>query len=1596
MLGLPRAALAGLTLVAIGCTQPSSGDRLLPDKLVSGPLSLDENLITASLSGNTVTLAVPVALSEGSEDARVEMRLINLAAERDVTVAKETASVTLSTPGAGVSAELSGVQVDALGDLAKYVVEAVVTAGDHRVRARRSLFSAVSRLALHAIGSRQLAVNSSTVFRSYVRDASSGEVVAGAVVDFGLQQGEGELKTLGSATSDASGLAELEADLTDFTAGAATLRLSSAGASGQALLSVPIDFVSTKRIQVTTDKPRYQPGQTMHLRVLAVEAGDRSPSANQPIVFEIFDGAENRVHRHTETSNAYGVAAIDFKLADRVNEGTYLIRTQVGETAVEERVIVERYRLPRMLVTFQLERSWLSPGGQLSGSLSLRYPFGQPVPNATIELLGDAVRDGAASTVTRFEGRTNAAGQLDFQLDVGRFDPLLVAQGKAAYRLTLTATDSAGQRLQSQRTLPVAGGPSRVLIQPSAGRWLKKVAQPALILVTNPGGQPIQAELRVTLPGGGALEATSNASGVARIELPAMELATELRVDVLGAQAHSAQVMIDGLVDGILVAPEKRFVRAGEALNVDLTSSHNGRVLVDALREGKVLASSSVEISDARATAQLNLPTDLHGGVQIRALQRSAEGALYTGLSLVHVDGGKVINVAITPEKPSYRPGENARLAIQVRDAEGNPQQAAVGLTAVDESVFGLSPAKPGVSESYFDLGLRPGQDQSPAPSVSINRALSSRDETVAEAAFARLSGAGATVNQDSEVIDQAAAKTHLTARLQRELDGLVEELKNQWEAGDVDFENYEGVMERMLTGRADPFGKIYQFEVGGWQATLVSSGADEVFGTVDDLRVAADLSVAIAQQRGAGFAEADDMAAGAPEQADPGQPEPPEANVEQNEGGGGAATGAPRVRSWFPETLIAAPMIITDEDGRAEQGLRVADSITTWKIAAQANSATGHIGSGEGDLIVFQPFFVDLDLPVSMTRGDEVHVPVIVYNYLEDAQRVALTLQPVEGMTLIGGAELSVELGPREVKRATYILRAERVGTVEIEVQAIAGEEADAVRRSVRIQPDGDAEIQTVGGRLGAAPANVSMNLAEGVEGANELLVKLYPGLATSAVEGIDSMLKMPSGCFEQTTSTAWPNIMVYNYLLATGQDDDELLNRAIDLLRSGYQRILTFESPTGGYNWWGNNDPGNRILTAIALWQFADLEGIIATDEAVADRHRAWLIEQQATDGSWPAGDALHAGNESLGEDVLRSTAYIATGLHYDGKAGSSVQLALRYLRARVEQTDDLYAVALVANLFALAAPDDPLLTVMLNRLVEAGETVTDGQIKWAFVGNSWTGARGGGTPGEVEMTGLVVQAMLQAGQHAAVAADGLTFLAATKDAFGNWYSTQATMNSLRALTLAAAGATANANGTVEVLLGDEQVGEITLSEENADVHHTLDLSGQTLSSDTADIALRFAGEGTLMYQVIGTRYEPWSRPPAQVGSLGLSVTYDRSQVGVGEIVRVDAEVTSRLDEGAMDQVIVSVATAPGMVALADDLNRLVESGAVQRFERTDRRITFYLMALQPRERRQLRFGLQATRPVSAQHPPSRAYSYYNPDDQASTGASSVVVDP
>jgi hypothetical protein len=105
-----------------------------------------------------------------------------------------------------------------------------------------------------------------------------------------------------------------------------------------------------------------------------------------------------------------------------------------------------------------------------------------------------------------------------------------------------------------------------------------------------------------------------------------------------------------------------------------------------------------------------------------------------------------------------------------------------------------------------------------------------------------------------------------------------------------------------------------------------------------------------------------------------------------------------PHIRSYFPEALYINPEIITDAKGNASISIPVADSITIWRMAILASTQSGALGSGTSSLKVFQDFFVDLDLPVALTQGDQVSIPVAVYNYSGKIGQVSLKLQPKTG----------------------------------------------------------------------------------------------------------------------------------------------------------------------------------------------------------------------------------------------------------------------------------------------------------------------------------------------------------------------------------------------------------------------------------------------------------------------------------------------------------------------------------------------------------------------------------------------------------------------
>ena len=94
------------------------------------------------------------------------------------------------------------------------------------------------------------------------------------------------------------------------------------------------------------------------------------------------------------------------------------------------------------------------------------------------------------------------------------------------------------------------------------------------------------------------------------------------------------------------------------------------------------------------------------------------------------------------------------------------------------------------------------------------------------------------------------------------------------------------------------------------------------------------------------------------------------------------AAAAPPHVRSYFPEALYINPEIITDGNGAPVSRFRWPTPSPRGGWRCWRPRRTERWAAATSSLKVFQDFFADLDLPVTLTQGDRVSIPVAVYNY--------------------------------------------------------------------------------------------------------------------------------------------------------------------------------------------------------------------------------------------------------------------------------------------------------------------------------------------------------------------------------------------------------------------------------------------------------------------------------------------------------------------------------------------------------------------------------------------------------------------------------------
>src|SRR6202011_6199789 len=88
------------------------------------------------------------------------------------------------------------------------------------------------------------------------------------------------------------------------------------------------------------------------------------------------------------------------------------------------------------------------------------------------------------------------------------------------------------------------------------------------------------------------------------------------------------------------------------------------------------------------------------------------------------------------------------------------------------------------------------------------------------------------------------------------------------------------------------------------------------------------------------------------------------------------------------------------------------------------------------------------------------------------------------------------------------------------------AAKRADIVVREIEVVPKGRAKTVAFNGRLQTSVEHVVSFPPNAIPDAGKIFVRLYPGPLSQVIEGMDAILRMPFGCFEQTSSATYPNV--------------------------------------------------------------------------------------------------------------------------------------------------------------------------------------------------------------------------------------------------------------------------------------------------------------------------------------------------------------------------------------------------------------------------------------------------------------------------------------
>ncbi|XP_040577960.1 LOW QUALITY PROTEIN: thioester-containing protein 1 allele R1-like [Lepeophtheirus salmonis] len=436
-------------------------------------------------------------------------------------------------------------------------------------------------------------------------------------------------------------------------------------------------------------------------------------------------------------------------------------------------------------------------------------------------------------------------------------------------------------------------------------------------------------------------------------------------------------------------------------------------------------------------------------------------------------------------------------------------------------------------------------------------------------------------------------------------------------------------------------------------------------------------------------------------------------------------------LKNDLPETWLFLNAT-TDSNGRASIPVKAPEKTnTSWVISGFALDDLHGMGITEqfGSLEVFQPFYVQVDLPSSIKLGETLSVQMVVYNYLKEDIQASVTLEGHEEEFVFGEAqphlfisddnqigslisqEKEVVIRPGRGTIVSFLITPLILGDIKMRIKAVGKSDSsnvgnDNVVKTLTVNSEGEVMYINKGYLLDLKKTsefkkNVTIDIPfNAVPGSENVYISWMADPLISAMNNLDKLIRYPTGCGEQNMIRLVPTLAILEYIDELDISATHQRNKALKTMELGYQRELTMRMIDGSFSFFGRDidDSGSTWVTALVIGNFLKASKYIDIDPAVIQTGLDWLAKIQNDEGAFPEKGKIYF--SELQESELGLTAFVVSALFsqkedLDANQKNALNRGISFIAkhwkdVRTEVEDNPYIFSIIA--YALAKTNHP----------------------------------------------------------------------------------------------------------------------------------------------------------------------------------------------------------------------------------------------------------------------------------------------------------------